>query len=89
MKIHWKISVIGKVQGVWFRKSTQHEARKLGLTGFVKNEKDGSVYIEVEGEESALKTFIGWCSCGPELANVQNVEMNRGELQEFNSFDIL
>ena len=77
------------MQGVWFRKSTQHEARKLGLTGFVKNEKDGSVYIEVEGEESSLKTFIGWCSSGPELANVQYVEMNRGEFQEFNSFDIL
>lgn len=89
MKIHWKISVIGKVQGVWFRKSTQHEARKLGLTGFVKNEKDGSVYIEVEGEESALKTFVGWCSCGPELANVQCLNMSKGEPCDYNSFDIL
>jgi acylphosphatase len=43
MKIHSKISVIGKVQGVWFRKSTQLEARKLGLTGFVSNEDDGSI----------------------------------------------
>ncbi|MDA7836128.1 acylphosphatase [Salibacteraceae bacterium] len=88
MKIHWKISVIGEVQGVWFRKSAQHEARKLGLTGFVKNEKDGSVYIEVEGTESAVSEFIAWCSHGPELANVQSVNMIKGEHQEFKSFDI-
>ena len=89
MKIHSKISVIGKVQGVWFRKSTQLEARKLGLTGFVRNEDDGSVFIEVEGEEPALKTFIGWCSRGPELANVQELNMTKGEYNGYNSFDIL
>ena len=88
MKIHWEISVIGKVQGVWFRKSTQLEARKLALIGFVKNEKDGSVYLEVEGEEAAVSEFVAWCTHGPELADVQSLKMIKGELLEFNSFDI-
>lgn len=89
MKIHWKILVIGKVQGVWFRKSTQQEARKLGLTGTVKNQEDGSVYIEVEGEETAMKEFLAWCSIGSELANVQHLKMTKGEPCDYNSFNIV
>jgi len=88
MKVHWKITLLGKVQGVWFRKSTQHEARKLGLTCFVKNEKDGSVYIEVEGEEAAVSEFVAWCSHGPDLASVKNVSMTKSDLEGFNSFVI-
>jgi acylphosphatase len=46
---HYQITVSGKVQGVWFRKSTQDKARELGLRGFVRNQPDGSVYIEASG----------------------------------------
>ena len=67
------IKAIGKVQGVWYRASTQKEAIKLGLNGFVRNEPDGSVYIEATGEEEALNTFIKWCKRGPELAHVTEI----------------
>tara|TARA_B110000046_G_C12811866_1_gene321608 strand:+ start:395 stop:664 length:270 start_codon:yes stop_codon:yes gene_type:complete len=88
MKIHWKISLFGKVQGVWFRKHTLKEAEELGLKGFVKNLNDGSVYIEVEGEEAVVSKFVAWCSRGPELANVKKVSMTKSDLQGFNSFVI-
>ncbi len=52
MKRHLDIHISGKVQRVFFRKNAAAQARKLGLTGFVKNEDDGSVYIETEGEEA-------------------------------------
>ncbi len=70
------IKAIGRVQGVWYRASTQKEAIKLGLDGFVRNEPDGSVYIEVTGEEEVLDDFIMWCKKGPELAHVTEVIVN-------------
>ena len=52
-----QIIVTGKVQGVWFRDSTLKKAHELGVKGFVKNQPDGSVYIEAEGTPSAIKEF--------------------------------
>lgn len=49
MKLQFNITVEGKVKGVWFRKHTQIKAKELGLNGIVKNQKDGSVYIEAIG----------------------------------------
>ncbi len=84
-----RISITGKVQGVWFRGSMQHKARELGLTGFVKNEPDGSVQAEVEGEEAALERIVKWCAEGPELAIVQNVAVTEGKVVHYTSFDVL
>ena len=70
------IKVYGKVQGVWFRKSTQQKALALGLRGFCKNLEDGSVYIEAEGDLEKLFNFVNWCKKGPELANVENLKMS-------------
>jgi acylphosphatase len=46
---HINIKITGKVQGVFFRASTKAVADQIGVKGFVKNEKDGSVYVEAEG----------------------------------------
>ena len=48
---HWNFRISGKVQGVFFRDSTQTEADRLGLKGIIRNESDGTVYAEVEGKE--------------------------------------
>ena len=53
----FKATVFGKVHGVWFRDSTQQEAVNLEITGWVKNIPDGTVYLEVEGEENNLITL--------------------------------
>lgn len=67
------LHVSGRVQGVFFRREAQREALKLGLTGFVRNRDDGSVYAEAEGSETAVGSFIRWCRRGPENARVENV----------------
>ena len=69
------IRVFGKVQGVFFRRSAREEARRLGLTGFARNEPDGSVYLEVEGEDAALAQFAAWCDTGPPGARVERVDV--------------
>jgi acylphosphatase len=54
MKIHKNLYISGKVQGVFYRKSTKEIADKLGVKGFVQNMPDGSVYAEAEGEEADI-----------------------------------
>lgn len=58
---HFKLNVSGTVQGVFFRASTKDAADRLGIKGFVRNEPDGSVYIEAEGEEEKLNQFMECC----------------------------
>jgi acylphosphatase len=82
------IRVSGKVQGVGFRFYTQKEARLLGVSGFVKNMRDGSVYIEAEGENDAMEAFILWCRKGPEWARVDDISFQSKPLDGFAGFDI-
>lgn len=83
-----KIRIEGLVQGVWFRKSTMEIARQLGLTGFVQNQRYGSVYIEAEGTEVQLQKMIAWCLNGPDRARVNKVEVDTAEAQGYLSFEI-
>ncbi len=86
---HYNILVKGKVQGVWFRKSTLEKAMELGIKGFVKNKPDGSVYIEAEGEENQLKVFLEWCTIGPKFAEVSDVSFEEDVVLSYKMFDIL
>ena len=88
MKRHYNITVKGRVQGVGFRFETQRQARFMGIRGFVKNQHDGSVYIEAEGEEDILQQFLNWCHHGPSFANVSKVHYNEDEKQGYTSFDV-
>ncbi|MBK6517373.1 MAG: acylphosphatase [Polyangiaceae bacterium] len=81
--------VRGRVQGVFFRASTQREARRLGLTGWVKNRQDGAVEVCVEGEEEELKELVAWAHHGPTAARVERVDVRwRGYAGEFPDFRI-
>jgi acylphosphatase len=68
------LTVRGRVQGVFFRASTQREARRLGLTGWVKNRSDGSVEILAEGEEASIRELHSWAQKGPTAARVDRVD---------------
>lgn len=82
--------VRGRVQGVFFRAATQREARRLGLTGWVKNRTDGSIEMLAEGEEEAVKELSGWAYHGPSAARVDHVDVRwRGYTGEFYEFAIL
>jgi acylphosphatase len=85
---HIAIRVSGKVQGVFFRANTKTQADNFGLKGFVRNEPDGSVYIEAEGDEKSLDKFVQWCNKGPSFANVDACEVDEGELKNFSDFVI-
>lgn len=83
MKKHLNIKIYGRVQGVFFRISAKEKAESLGIVGFARNEPDGSVYIETEGQEDDLEEFIKWCQKGPEAAHVEKVETYKGPLKNF------
>jgi len=86
---HLNISIRGKVQGVFFRLTTKAVADQVGVRGFVVNLKDGSVYIEAEGDDFALDSLLDFCQEGPEGAIVESVEVKEGELKSFSNFEVV
>ena len=88
MRIHYDITIFGKVQGVFYRQSSLAIASQIGVKGFVRNEPNGNVYIEAEGNEEGLNEFLEWCRIGPELAKVKSVQFNEGPIKNFSSFEI-
>lgn len=86
---HISIKVSGKVQGVSFRAVTKVVADQMGVRGMIRNEKDGSVYIEAEGDDTLLEVFIDWCNEGTDRAKVENVEVTPGELKHYQNFEII
>lgn len=86
---YWKIQVIGKVQGVFFRASTKAVADQLGVKGRVCNMPDGSVYIEAEGDDFAMDSFREWCYEGPEKALVEEVTIEESSPQGFRNFEVV
>lgn len=84
-----RLSISGFVQGVFFRASAQNIARKLQLSGYVRNLPDGSVEIAAEGEEAFLNRLVEWCRKGPPGAGVDNVSVAwKNAEQCFNGFNI-
>lgn len=85
---HWNIHITGSVQGVGYRVFVQQAAQRLQLNGFVRNEPDGSVYIEVEGEKRVLEELVALCFQGPTSSEVKSVDPSLGDLQHFEEFEI-
>ncbi len=86
---HIKLNVHGRVHGVFFRDFVLKKAVELNLVGFVRNSLDGSVYIEVEGEEDSLGEFVNWCKDGPPMAKISEVETEEdAEIRGFQNFRI-
>ena len=88
-KKNYKLHITGRVQGVFYRKSTQETAVELGLKGWVRNEADGTVKVEVEGSEDQLKEFVDWCKEGPPAAKVENVDIEESALKGYRSFEVI
>lgn len=85
---HFNIIITGKVQGVGFRETTKIIANQMSVHGFVRNEKDGSVYIEAEAEDVFLEEFVNWCHEGTDRSRVENVVVGEGELKDYRNFEI-
>jgi acylphosphatase len=67
-------TISGLVQGVGFRYSACREARRLAVSGWVRNLPDGDVEILAEGEDEALSRFLEWLKEGPEGSRVRSVK---------------
>lgn len=87
VKKHFNIKVTGKVQGVFYRDSTKAVADQLGIKGFIRNESNGSVYLEVEGDTIVMDEFLDWCREGPDRAQVEHVESTEGEMKNYRNFE--
>jgi acylphosphatase len=74
-----KVRVHGKVQGVFYRVTTQEQAIGLGLKGFVMNMPDGSVYFEAGGSNENIEKLISWSYIGPPHATVHEVDLEEAE----------
>ena len=84
----YTIRIDGKVQGVWFRNSAAQIASELGIKGFIQNNADGSVYLEVEGPKENLTKVIGWCLEGPENAVVSGITLVKVPAIGLTTFEI-
>ena len=69
-----KAIVSGRVQGVSYRASTVEEARRLGISGWVRNRPDGAVELEAEGAPDSIAALLAWCEHGPAAARVTRVD---------------
>jgi len=84
----YKINVIGKVQGVWFRKYTFDKAQELHLKGYVMNKPDGTVYIEVD-EANNISSFLKWLYTGSPLSKVTDVKIEKTHAESvYKNFEI-
>lgn len=78
--------VVGKVQGVGFRQATVREANQLGISGWVRNQADGSVALMLCGKEEALEAMTAWLQRGPDRAKVDSVQLEACAWQDIAGF---
>lgn len=89
MKSRAHVLISGMVQGVFFRATTMEKASELGLTGWVRNLRDGGVEAVFEGERAVIEQMLDWCRVGPPYARVENLDVRWGEYtSDFASFEV-
>jgi len=88
-KVRARVIIQGRVQGVFFRHHTQEMAFRLGVRGWVKNRRDGSVEAVFEGDREQVDPIIQWCHRGPLEALVKNVSVTwETYTSEFDDFSV-
>ncbi|PSH00596.1 MAG: acylphosphatase [Nanohaloarchaea archaeon SW_7_46_7] len=85
-QVHLVIS--GNVQGVGFRASMRRRARNNDVTGWVKNLENGKVEAVLEGEEDNVAKIMEWARKGPNVANVENIELEEKQPEYIETFEI-
>jgi len=86
LKVTKRLIIQGRVQGVWYRESMRIEAERLGVAGWVRNRRDGSVEALLQGDDTAVESLIRWAWDGPPAARVDAVQVSEGN-GEFSGFE--
>lgn len=84
-----RLTIKGKVQGVFYRASAREAADESGVKGWVKNNDDGTVQALASGTAEQLEKFTTWCKKGPKRAVVAEVQVEQLEYQSFPDFRII
>jgi len=88
MKKAYKVLIQGRVQGVGFRYYTEQQARRLGISGWVRNCADGSVETLICGDESQTETMLSWLKHGPISASVSTINIEKSQTMPASDFRI-
>jgi acylphosphatase len=88
LKSHFEVKITGLVQGVSFRHRCLQKALELGITGWVKNESDGTVCISAEGNQTNLDELISWINHSPGGSVVKNVDLTIGKVVNYLDFRV-
>ena len=83
-----KVRVFGRVQGVFFRQGAVNQARNLGVDGWVRNARDGSVEAYLKGDSGVVEQMIQWLRRGPSQARVEDVTVEEVEAEELTGFSV-
>lgn len=73
------LNIFGQVQGVGFRYHFSDQAQRLGITGWVRNRRGGSVEAMIQGTPEAVEALLAWTRLGPPSARVERVEVSEAE----------
>ena len=88
-KIRAHAIISGRVQGVFFRMETMRAAQRIGVSGWVRNLRDGTVEAVFEGDKTRVDAMLNWCKQGPPHAHVTDVKVDREQYTgKFDSFEI-
>ncbi|GAA5140476.1 acylphosphatase [Thalassotalea piscium] len=88
MNVSYIIHVSGKVQGVYFRASSQQKAIEYGISGYARNLTDGDVEVLLCGEQDNVNKMLEWLNQGPSTARVDKINVKQVEWQQYNFFSI-
>jgi acylphosphatase len=86
--IRRRVVAHGRVQGVFFRDSTQREAKSAGVSGWVTNRPDGAAEAVFEGDEAAVERMVEFVRNGPGHADVDDVEVHDEEPEGLSGFEV-
>lgn len=88
MNVSYIAHIAGRVQGVYFRASSQQQAIDYGLSGYARNLDDGDVEVLICGEQENINKMLDWLSHGPEQAEVTSIEHKQVPWQDHPFFSI-
>ncbi len=86
--IRRQVTVVGRVQGVFFRDSVRERAQADGVSGWIRNRPDGAVEAAFEGPADAVERLVRFCQTGPSHASVEHTEVTEQQPEDLSGFEI-